>query len=873
MPAMDPTNCADLLRQFRRRRRLTQEELAARAGISPGAVSQLERGLTRTPQKATVRLLSAALALAPDEEATFLAATREGRWSAGDSPTGAPAAAPFGGNLPVPLTSLVGRERDQVALLELLEQPTTRLLTLTGPAGVGKTRLALELSASLRREPRHEVVFVGLIPVQESERVLPAIAQALGVRQSGGLPLRDALVHALRDRRLVLVLDNFEQVLPASRGVLELLIACPAVKALVTSRSSLNVRGERCYPVLPLALPDPALMDSLDELRRAPTVALFLERAAAAQPDFAIATPEEGRLVAEICARLDGLPLAIELAAARVKPFGLRQLQERLSQPALLGLLAEGPQDLADHQRTMRSTISWSYDLLGGEEARLFRWLGVFVGGASVDGIKTVSGLPDDVLLVGLAALVDASLLQSADVAGARRHTQLVTLRAYAQERLQSEGEWEDARRRHAEYCLGLTELIVQGVADQPEGVFEQVETEYENIRAALAWAWETGATAHGLRMVSTLRRFWYMRSQFLEGLDWLERFVARAGAPVSREEQFVLAQALTGVLVMAHRLDRFERAQDAGEMALTLARAYEDSLFIGGALSNLATNVAALRDYDRALALFDECLVLLRKTANRRGMVFPLLNLGGLYHEMGRPWEALACYEESLALSREIGESDYARALSWNCVGEVYLVLDKPSRAVEVTEPNYQLYARERGTYGTAMCAFTLGRAQWRLGDAETACAHLEETERHFRTLGIPVMAARVRYFRASLALDQGDIAAARGDLAQALTDLMDYVCGGEYIWWLVERGGTLALLRGEPEQAARLYGAAMANRDASPRPMDPAEREMRERDLERLRAALGESTLASRLAEGQTLSLDDAVTLLRQEFQQPGG
>ena len=330
MAATDNPDFATLLHRYRRRMGLTQEDLAASAGLSTASVSLLERGVTQTPQKATVDMLSVALALSPEEATEFLAKARKSYSVEQDDAPQISAETSYDAGLPVPLTSLLGREHEQASLLELLGRETTRLLTLTGPAGVGKTRLALELAATLRREQRQEVVFVGLIPVHEPERVLPAIAQALGVRESDSLPLRDAILHALQDRDIVLALDNFEQVLPAARAVLDLLIARPRVKALVTSRAALNVRGERSFPVAPLALPDPRQLDSLEELRCAPAVALFLERAAAVWPDFDITTLAEGRLVAEICTQLDGLPLAIELAAARVRHVGLSQLHDQV---------------------------------------------------------------------------------------------------------------------------------------------------------------------------------------------------------------------------------------------------------------------------------------------------------------------------------------------------------------------------------------------------------------------------------------------------------------------------------------------------------------------------------------------------------------
>lgn len=879
MSEQDATEFATLLRRFRHQRRLTQEELAEHSGVSLGAISLLERGLTQGPQRGTVEMLATALELDAEEAVAFVAATRHGRWTdtVAQERESAASQTPAGDarltslpdkTLPIPWTPLYGREHDEEVLLGLLQDPTPRLVTLIGPAGVGKTRLALLVATQLRDVLRQKVIYVDLIPIHEVARTLPAIAEALGVQESGDKPLRDVVIQALGRQPLVLVLDNFEQILSAARVVLELLVACPNVKALVTSRSPLNVRGEQCYSVAPLALPSSEQRESLEDLYCVPAVALFLSRASPAQPPFINTTLEEGRLVADICARLDGLPLAIELASARVKQTGLRQLRDWLAQPAFLGALTNGPQDLADHQRAMRSTIAWSYDLLSGEEQRVFRGLGVFVGGVSADAVAFVLGMTHDEALVGLATLVNANLLRNMDTGDIWRYTQLVTLQVYAQEQARAAGEWDEARRRHGEYFVALTQRIDLRMADQAEGVYALLETEYENIHAALAWAWETGATAQGLRMVGNLRRYWDARAQFREGLIWSERFVAVVGETANEQERSTLAQAWTSVVVMAYRLDRLERAREAGEAALEIQRQRGDKRDIAAAAMGLANVLTSLRDYEGALALYDECLALQREVNNRQGMIFPLFNLGNLYLETGRPREALTNYEESLALSHAVGESDFARGLTWNGVGEALIFLDEPRRAIEVTQPNYQLFVRERSAWFAATCAFTLGRAYWRLGDVEVAGVYLDEAGRAFETLGSSLVSARVRYVRATLALERGDDMSAQRGLTQAFADLQGVSELSKHTWRLIERAGSLVCRRGQLERAARLYGAALAHCDEAAPPYEPAELQLRARDLDSLRERFGEKTLEILMVEAKALSSEAAVSLAQQEL-----
>ena len=869
---MRGSSLGELLRRYRRDRGLTQEELAERSGVSVAAISLLERGRTHVAQRFTVHALSAALGLADEDAEAFAEAAR--RVLPNDeapSEAAAPGVVSRHGDLPIPLTPLIGRGREVEALLALLAEPSTRLLTLTGPAGAGKTRLGQHVAAAQRDDAHHDVVWIGLIPVQEPERVLATVAQAVGLRDQGAIPLREALVDALRERHCLLVLDNFEQVLPAARGLLEVLVACPGVQALVTSRAPLNVRGERCFPVAPLELPDAAQLASLDELRRAPAVALFLERVTASLPAFTVDTLETGWLVAEICAHLDGLPLAIELAAARVRHLGLRQLHERVAHPALLSTLTEGPRDLAEHQRTMRSTIAWSYDLLGATEQRLFRWIGAFVGGATFAALLAVSDLAEEQVSTALATLTDANLVRCLDDGSVPHYTQLVTLRAYAQEQLREHGEWEEACRRHAAYFADFVDALAQNAGTRPEDIMAQVDRDYENVRAALAWVFQSDANAVGLRMVGALRRFWAARSQFVEGLEWLERFLARADTPTTDNERAALADAWTGVMVICHRQDRFERARAAGEMALALQREIGDVPLIAGALMNVANPITQLHDFDRAAALLEECLSLLRQTGNREGMVFPVMNLGCLYYDMREPRRALEYYEQSLTLSFELGETEWARALTWCNVGEAHVVLDEPDRAVEVTKPAYDLFVRQHDLYGAATCAFTLGRALWRLTDGEQAKQYLSESEQLYRTIDNRALAARALCVRASVALDGGDLTAAQSDLVKACTDLTALSRTAGLPWWLLERVAAYACQRGQRRAAAQLLGAATQLWEAAPAPVDPSEHNQRAHMLAALHGALDEPEVDELMCEGRALAGDGVVRTVRRVVYSP--
>ena len=409
-------------------------------------------------------------------------------------------------------TSFVGRSREQREIRALLGAPDVRLLTLTGPAGTGKTRLALEATAGLDAEFPDGVVLVELAPISDADLVATTIAGALGLVERPERGSLEALVASLRGRRTLLVLDNFEQVLAAAPMLTELLTGAPGLTLLVTSRAPLDVPEERIYPVPALQLPDPSRPLEVDRLRRTEAVRLFVARARDIRPDFDL-SELNADAVAELCLRLDGLPLALELAAARIKLLSPQEILERLG-VRLEVLKAEPGAGLPERHRTLRAAIEWSYDLLGAEEQALFTSLGVFVGGFTLDGAKAVAGDLELDVVAGVESLLNNSLLRTEPMAGGEpRFGMLETIREYALERLAERGDEQAVRRRHAEFYLSLAEEAEPALlGPQQLSWLERLDAERDNLRAALTWATEGGEAEVGLRTGAALWRFWQLR-------------------------------------------------------------------------------------------------------------------------------------------------------------------------------------------------------------------------------------------------------------------------------------------------------------------------------------------------------------------------
>ena len=491
----------DLLRRYRVAADLSQEALAERAGLSAHGISALERGVNRTAQRETVLRLADALALSGQDRAAFLGAAQRPGSRPGAPPDTSP---PMPATLPVPLTALLGREREVHDLIGLLRRDAhgrsaVRLVTLTGPGGVGKTRLALAVATALVSDFPDGVIFLPLASLHDPALMLSALAQSLGLRPKDDRALPAELAAHVRSKRLLLILDNFEHLLAAAPDLARVLEICPAVTALVTSRAVLRLRGEREVPVEPLAVPDLRHLPAPEALAHCPAVAFFLERVREHRPGFALSVANASS-VAAVCARLEGLPLALELAAAQSRIFSPHALLARLERR--LAVLSGGPCDLPPRQQTMRATIAWSYNLLTAGEQALFRRMAVFAGGCTLDAIEAIcqaTGGMEGEILAWLEALTDKSLLQQTEGAdGEPRFGMLETIREYGLECLSSE-EMAVARRAHALHYLNLAEEAEPQVTGPEQAAWlGRLETEHDNLRAALRWMRERDEVMRG---------------------------------------------------------------------------------------------------------------------------------------------------------------------------------------------------------------------------------------------------------------------------------------------------------------------------------------------------------------------------------------
>jgi predicted ATPase/class 3 adenylate cyclase len=504
-------------------------------------------------------------------------------------------------NLPVQLTSFIGREDEIAAVGGLLD--SARLVTLTGPGGTGKTRMALQVAADRLTRYADGAFFVDLAPVTDPSLVASAVASSTGVREAADKPLVSTLAESFRDKELLLVLDNFEQVTEAAPMVADLLGAAGRLTVLVTSRAVLHVSGEHEYPVPPLRVPDPAHLPPLPELSTYEGVTLFVERARAALPEFGV-TDESWPAIARIVARLDGLPLAIELAAAKVKLLAPEQILARLDDR--LAFLAGGPRDLPARQRALRETIAWSHGLLRSEEQTLLSRLGVFAGGWTLDSAEAICR-PGDIgleALEGLSALLDQSLIRRDEgIHGESRFMMLETIREFALEQLTARGEGNDVARRHAEHFTAVAEATEPQLTKSSDAV-ERIDHDHDNFRAALMWAISANDAQLGMRLGFALWRFWQLRSHLSEGRMWFDRLLA---LPSAAARTAARAKGLTGAAGIAYWQNDYPAATAWYEEAEAIFRELGDKPGLADALYNVGSMAAIAGDMQRVRTAFDE--------------------------------------------------------------------------------------------------------------------------------------------------------------------------------------------------------------------------------------------------------------------------
>ena len=733
-------------------------------------------------------------------------------------------------NLPLELTSFIGREKE-VAKIERLLGGGARLVTLCGPGGCGKTRLALAVARDLLEGFEDGAWWVELAPLSDPKLVPGAVALALGVREVPDRSLTEVLVEHLKGRKTLLVLDNCEHLVEGCAVLANALLrACPELEILATSREPLRIAGESTWLVPSLSLPDPQRLPPTGELARYEAVRLFVERAGAVDAGFAL-TERNASAVAQLCHELDGIPLAIELAAARARVLTVEQISEKLKDP--LELLTTGSRAAPPRHQTLRATLEWSYELLSEQERELLERLSVFARGWALEAAEAVgAGEPVEAgrVLDLLSVLVDKSLVvaEASPVdARALRYRMLEPVRQYALERLSESGEEEGVRRAHAKYFLALAEEAEPRLTTGEQLQWlNGLENEHSNLRAALSWSLERGQVEVGLRLCGALWRFWYLRGHLSEGRRWLERaLVLDEGA------EHLRAGVLSGAGHLAFAQGDHDRAQTLCKESLALSRRSGYERGAAESLNGVAFTVRRKGDYARGRALHEEALELYRGLGDEWGIARSVLHVGTAAAFQGDHAAALRWLAEALRMFREIGDRE--------CIAEAVGVAGMVDLA--------------RGEWAAARSRFE---------EAQAVMSALEDRR------GVAKMIAP----QGDAALGQRDQATASALYQEALTILKDL---DDKWWsaWCLEGMAGVAAAQMQPERAVRLFGAVARLRDAIRAPRPPAFLALRERNLATARDRLGEEVFEEAWAEGQAMSAEQAIeyALSAEEEEEP--
>ncbi len=801
-------------------------------------------------------------------------------------PSGVPVPAVLSSQLPAALTSLIGRDDEITAVRALLLQGE-RLVTLVGPGGVGKTRIAAEVARELESQFADGVYFVSLSTLSDPDLLIPSIARSFGLLESSSRPLLESLLEYLHPRKALLVLDGFEGLLPAAPVVSELLSKAPGLQILITSRAVLRLFGERDFAVSPLQLPESDA--GFEQLSQSEAVRLFVERARAVNPEFSL-TPENAATVGEICRRLDGLPLAIELAAVRIKVLQPKALLQRLA--SRLRTLTDGPRDLPKRQRTLRDTLEWSYRLLSAQEQQLLDCMSVFVGGSNLEAVEAVCQDENNLdLLEEISGLVEKSLVVQEQKGLEPRFSMLETLREFALEKLKLSGQAPRRREMHAAYYLELAEAANAGrIGPRQMDWLERLDLEQANHRAALTWLIENQKTLEAMRMASSLRWYWDLRGQFSEGRRWLQDALDLPGEvpPLLR------ASALMGLGVLLWRQGNYATARPLMEESLALRRAHGSLEDIAYALQNLGNLATHLGDFASARTYQDENLAIRRRLGDKSYLADALFSRGNVALVEGKLSEARSLYLQSFDAYNQAGDvlglpfvlvnlaevarlqGDYPAAWALgedaqhlaeqfgdrlrlaNALQSLGLTArdqGQPEVAEARLQLSLQIYRELGHGLKIGFVASELGTVMLQKGHLVAARQLFEQGLRTHQSLGLKPGVAYAMLGLAEIALKEGNLAEAKEYLrsgfpiAQQTTDPLTIA---RYLEALA-----LLLIPSNPAQSARLFGAAQALRQGNEITITPAEQPLLQALLTQLSDLFNPATLEQLQQEGQALDL----------------
>lgn len=730
---------AQWLKRRRKEFDLTQEELARRLGCAAVTLRKIEAG-TRRPSEQIAELLAEHLQIPFAERAAFLKFARGTPNTNLCSSLGAmhgctswrtlrQTAPP----LPAPPTRLIGREEELAAVVCYYRIHDRRLVTVTGPPGIGKTRFALEVATQLSEDFDDGVYFVALAPIGNPDLVIPTLARAVGLEESDNRPLLQALIEFLCDKRMLLLLDNFEQVIAAAAQIAELLSGCPLLKMLITSREALHIRGEQQFPLPPLGFPGLEEQAAL-AMTQYPAVALFLERAHAVNPNWT-PTDHDVEAIGAICSALDGVPLAIELAAARINLFSPQEIRAHLQHR--LEFLTHGPRDLPTRQRTLRHAIAWSYNLLNANERALFARLAIFAGGWTFEAARTICG--DDLEIEHeMQSLLDKSLIRRYEGgADNTRLTMLETIREYALERLHKPAEESCLRDRHLDYFLALAEEGEPALhGSQQREWLDRLEKERENLRAALDWACQAAHRAEkGMRLAGALWWFWSTRGSYTEALERYHQVLAYSEGLATQAR----AKALNAAGFMHAVCGDGATARRLLKEALALARAQQDRANSAWALHILAREALSQGDYADAQSLAVRALELWRELRADWGVADSFNSLGEIAFMQGDCEAARTHYEAAATMFQRLEDHDLL-ALPLRRLGQIALHQGDYARAAALCKESLILNIQVGNQQGISACLAALAAAAALRGQIDSPTQRSEHLHRAARLFGATV-------------------------------------------------------------------------------------------------------------------------------------